>query len=333
MKDSTFISLSTLAAPNNSDIDRADVESLLKEQYKTKYSNEAEAECAIKEFLEFCSNRTELFVPSAVDDKFKFFHRSFFEYFYARYIYQQTSVEKMYNLMTKFDIDSELFELTVALVKEDNEIKYQELLEFIFEEITRDFSSACPNFTAFGILTLAMQVIDDKYYIDKFYKIILTYPHMMKNKQVSIMNQRLLQMWVQKGVNGNTERKKEFKEIYETYCIRFILNAFSRLKKELIFKERFIFDTERYEKNGMWERTLMERNESSIPFFVLAYQNYFDIKKAIETLNEGSFKSLLNDQLVLTKQEKRQLKIGWQIYNTSSEKSRKNFFQLILNRV
>ena len=135
MKDSTFISLSKLAVPNNKDISRDKIEELLLKQYRTKYIDEAAAECAIKEFLEFCSNRTELFVPSSVDDRFKFFHRSFFEYFYSRYIHQQPEVSKMYELMEKFDIDSEVFELTVALVKEDNEEKYQELIELILSKV------------------------------------------------------------------------------------------------------------------------------------------------------------------------------------------------------
>lgn len=142
MKDSTFIKLAVLAAPNNSDIERSLIEETLIKQYRTKYVDEATTEMAIKEFLEFCSSRTELFVPADVDDKFKFFHRSFFEYFYARYIYQQHSVEEMYKLMEEFDIDSEAFELTIALVKEDNEEKYQNLIEYMFMKASQSLSES-----------------------------------------------------------------------------------------------------------------------------------------------------------------------------------------------
>ena len=41
-----------------------------------------DAENAIDEILTVCADRTELFVPTT-EDKFKFFHRSFFEYFYS----------------------------------------------------------------------------------------------------------------------------------------------------------------------------------------------------------------------------------------------------------
>ena len=86
MKDNTFIELSRMGCPNNSNIDRKDIKDRLLQVYKTKYGSEAEAENAIDEFLKFCSDRTELFVPTA-EDNFKFFHRSFFEYFYSFYIF------------------------------------------------------------------------------------------------------------------------------------------------------------------------------------------------------------------------------------------------------
>lgn len=52
----------------------------------------------IQQFLIFCSDRTELFVPASGEDCFKFFHRSFFEYFYSQYIFtRMSSVEKIYD--------------------------------------------------------------------------------------------------------------------------------------------------------------------------------------------------------------------------------------------
>lgn len=98
------------------------------EVYKNKFSSEAELENALEEFLKICLERTELFVPSE-EERFKFFHRSFFEYFYAKYITKRfhSAVERL-NELIKFDIDSEIFELTVAMLKQDYEQDYQALI-------------------------------------------------------------------------------------------------------------------------------------------------------------------------------------------------------------
>lgn len=240
MKDSTFISLSVLAAPNNRDIKREKVEELLLRQYTNKYPDEATAECAIKEFLEFCSNRTELFVPASVDDKFKFFHRSFFEYFYSRYIHQQPEIETMYQLMAKFDVDSEVFELTVALVKEDNEEKYQKLIDFIFEKVKEEFNQEMPDSTAFGILTLAMQVIDDAYYIRKYYEIIMTYSDLMSKDKICEMNQRLMCMWINKEIGSDNEKVKEFVDTFSNQCVQYVLIAMAEMKMSKYNDKHFI---------------------------------------------------------------------------------------------
>ncbi len=89
MKDNTFMELANLGLPNNSDISKEEIKSILTEIYKNKYVSENQTEQAIEQFLTFCSDRTELFVPSSGEDCFKFFHRSFFEYFYSQYIYTE----------------------------------------------------------------------------------------------------------------------------------------------------------------------------------------------------------------------------------------------------
>ena len=53
----------------------------------------------------------------------------------------------MYELMSKFDVDSEVFELTIALVKEDNEVKYQVLIPASKLSPAADkFLAHCNNF-------------------------------------------------------------------------------------------------------------------------------------------------------------------------------------------
>lgn len=325
MKDSTFISLSRLAAPNNKDIQKEEIEKLLVKQYKTKYADEATTECAIKEFLEFCSNRTELFVPSSVDDKFKFFHRSFFEYFYSRYIHQQPEVERMYELMSKFDVDSEVFELTIALVKEDNEEKYQDLVEYILKKSEEEFKVSGRNSTAFGILTLAMQVIDDAYYIQKYYELVIKYNKFMSDGRILCMNQKLICMWLAKIIEEDQNKRSQFIDTFSMHCIRYMLMMCAEIELKIInSKETHIIDI-RNSHSLLDSENIPYLFESpfgirNIPFYVLLYGRYSSLYELMERciargfgkVNIGEMKrSVLkrgfNNYKKLTREKKQQL--------------------------
>lgn len=324
MKDSTFISLSRLAAPNNKDISRDKIEELLLKQYRTKYIDEAAAECAIKEFLEFCSNRTELFVPSAVDDKFKFFHRSFFEYFYSRYIHQQSEVLTMYELMEKFDIDSEVFELTVALVKEDNEEKYQELIDLILGKVQEELGKTEQNFTAFSILTLAMQVIDDAYYIQKYYEIILKYNELMSTKQMCSMNQKLISMWVDKAICEDDDKKQEFLKTYEKQCICYLLLLMEHIKINKKKENQVVVES------GIIESDIAINYDlpfaiGGFPFYVSLYNKYGDLYALMEKCVEKGMASIS-----IANVKKSKIKKGLYNYKKLSKEEKENLFRVLL---
>lgn len=323
MKDSTFISLAVLAAPNNKDIPRSEIESRLLRQYKTKYSDEAAAEQAIGEFLEFCSNRTELFVPASVDDKYKFFHRSFFEYFYARFIYQQPQVKVMYNLMSQFDIDSEVFELVVALVKEDQEEKYQDLINLIFEKAENEILNRNVQATAFMILTLAMQVIDDAYYIGQYYKFLIRHSQSLADSDSLHLNHRLMAIWVKSAVEGNMERHAEFSRTYKKYCLRFILNMLSiptsnKFKIDYTsFAERFIVSP----INPIFKRF----SQIEIPFYFALFQNAGELLAFTEKELAIPFHQLSCIDTYATKRQQKTLLQGYNYYHKMTEEE-KNIF-------
>lgn len=324
MKDSTFISLSRLAAPNNKDISRDKIEELLLKQYRTKYIDEAAAECAIKEFLEFCSNRTELFVPSSVDDKFKFFHRSFFEYFYSRYIHQQPQVSTMYELMEKFDIDSEVFELTVALVKEDNEEKYQELIELILSKVQEELGKNEQSCTAFGILTLAMQVIDDAYYIQKYYEIIIQYHELMSTKQMYSMNQKLISMWVEKVICEDEDKKQEFLETYGDQCICYMLLLTERIRINKKQQMQIVVE------NGIIENDIAIDYElpfaiGRFPFYISLYNKYGDLYALMEKCVQRGLASVNIGNM-----KKSKMKKGLYNYKKLSHEEKEKFFKVLL---
>ena len=191
MKDSTFIELSQMCLPNNTSVDKAHIKEKLLEVYKNKFSSEAELENALEEFLKFSSERTELFVPSE-EERFKFFHRSFFEYFYAKYITKRfhSAVERL-NELTKFDIDSEIFELTVAMLKQDYEQDYQALIDLMFDKVEEEFKNSLSDFQIFNILILSMQVIDDALYRDKFVQLIEVNKRIILSNYEKVQNLRL----------------------------------------------------------------------------------------------------------------------------------------------
>lgn len=322
MKDSTFISLSKLAAPNNKDIDKIAIEHLLTSQYKTKYSDEATAEYAINEFLEFCSNRTELFVLSSTDDKFKFFHRSFFEYFYSRYIHQQPDIAEMYKLMKDFDIDSEVFELTVALVKEDNEEKYQGLVEYIFNKAQEELTTKSSHYNAFGILTLSMQVIDDAYYIKKYYEVIIKFHELMFTIQNNSINQKLISMWVDKAICNDTDKKLEFLKTYADQCVCYLLSVLNSISINPQKQMHVVFELPAKILNNNLKTNFLPIH-GTIPFYVLLYSKYGDlyllmdgyVRSGINNLHYGSIKKSI-------------LKKGFAHYTKLSQGDRKKFCEL-----
>lgn len=325
MKDSTFIKLAVLAAPNNRDVERNLIEEELIKQYKTKYMNDAAAEVAINEFLEFCSNRTELFIPATVDDKFKFFHRSFFEYFYARYIHQQHSVEDMYKLMEEFDIDSEVFELTVALVKEDNEEKYQKLIEYMFQKADESISEA-NNYIAFGMLTLAMQVIDDAYFIKKYYSFVIGNPNFMCSQILLHCNQKFISAWMEKAIGDDSAMQNQICEIYKGKCLFYVFDKLASMDQYQTMSlggfvhGHWIFN----KKIEYWDHTTKLTNNSNIPFYIILLEKYYGMSKLIEetsNLTSEELLKLINTNLV--KKQIRRIKRGFGRYKQFDEEKKK----------
>lgn len=219
MKDSTFIALSELAAPNNRELSYREIERTLLSLYCRKFSCEGKTELAISEFLEFCSNRTELFVPASSDSSFKFFHRSFFEYFYAKKIYQLGTTAEMYNAICAFDLDSEIFEILVALLKEDKEAEYQELIQYLINQADSLTNNDSNKMFNLNILTLSMQVVDDEFFVSEYCKLfIVHYIEFIINKQ-DIHNVEIISNIIINEFNRNSEFQENFLHLYLPYSI------------------------------------------------------------------------------------------------------------------
>ena len=176
MTDATFMELAKLGTPNNSDIPENDINELMLTLYRGRFDSPTECRFATEMFLQFCTDRTEVFVPSPNSNtEYRFFHRSFYEFFFAKYIDTYTNtVEDTYEMLNDFDIDSELFELLVTLYERRKPKYLQDLLSYAFEKAERAISMNTNNSEKrFDILTLIMQTVDDKYSNQRFTKLFL----------------------------------------------------------------------------------------------------------------------------------------------------------------
>lgn len=266
MKDNTFIELSRMGLPNNSNIDRSDIKERLLQIYKTKYGSEAETENAIEEFLKFCSDRTELFVPTA-EDKYKFFHRSFFEYFYSLYIFLRcTNEHDMLEELLNFDVDSEVFELTVAMLKQKSEDRYQSLIELMFEQAEKELSSDAEDFSVLNVLILSMQVIDDVLYRKRFLQIIIESKDAILKNLDSIHNLRLISSIYESDMDS-------YQEICDSYYDEYLLFLFDSCDKIFKMAEQYSKET----KDDFFENALNKNH--SIGFRRRFVYRYVDVDK------------------------------------------------------
>lgn len=326
MKDSTFISLATLAAPNNTGISREKIENMLMERYSLKYNDEATTEYAIQQFLDFCSSRTDLFVLADTDDKFKFFHRSFFEYFYSRYITQQVSIEEMYNLMSQFDEDSEVFELVIALIKEENEQKYQELIKYIFNQITEEVQSSDSWRTAFMILTSSMQVIDDAYFRNKYMQFITENPNLMISKVVQSMNQDAISLAIQKCFQTCPDYISTFSRNYKISYISFIVSQFESISPKSIDSIPNTSDILMMKFTQAPHYILSRLSPFSIPFFVYVYPDANSLQREMIQWSESEISVFLSN--IPKSKEKRKIIKAFNSFKKYTIPQRKKFFEL-----
>lgn len=324
MKDSTFISLSTLAAPNNTGIARKDIEDMLMKQYHLKYSDEATTERAVQQFLDFCSSRTDLFVLADSDDQFKFFHRSFFEYFYSRYITQQGPVERMYDLMSQFDEDSEVFELVIALIKEDNEEKYQELVKLIFDKVGEELHASGSLRTAFQILTLSMPVIDDAYFRNKYVEIVIDNLDWMTSKSAQQMNQDAISIALKRCFQTCPESASLFQQKYKTLYICYVMGQFRAVSMSL--KRR-----NEAGKQGVSHLQLSFNYASSTaPFYIHVYPDTDALQEELSSWGASEIQSFL--ATMPSSKEKRKLQNALKYFAKCSALHKKEVFELLSNK-
>lgn len=134
----TFEKLSNSCKYDNEESSEEECEAILLEEYNDLFNCKNDALNAINEFLNYCSCRTELFICSEEEKQYRFFHRSFFEYFYSQYMIKNMNNKEIFLEFSKFDYDSEIFELVLASLGIDDykrqNVFLQEFIEYLKNE-------------------------------------------------------------------------------------------------------------------------------------------------------------------------------------------------------
>ena len=290
MKDNTFMELAKLCFPNNSDIGKEEIVEMLCTTYSGKYTSIAETERAAEHFLAFCSDRTELFVPAAGEDRFKFFHRSFFEYFYAQYIFLRIrEVKEVYHSLQKFDVDSEVFELTLAMMKQKDEPRYQELMEYIFDQLNDKAKERNINLSAFNILTLGMQVVDDNVYLRRYVEFLVNnYEEIVKNIS-NIPNQGI----IYNIISDNNTLIQKIISVYKSYAELKIIGAFLQQVSET---EQLINMKEFQESLNVGNKQFLKHRfyyGLGNTFYVRLYIERANLKTLFDQMSENGLDALM----------------------------------------
>lgn len=278
MNNSTFGLLANMGLPNNKDIDRQDIIDVMCKNYTTRYGTVQATALAAENFLTYCSERTELFILSKDEDKFHFFHRSFFEYFYSNYLlFQIEIVEKIFDGLRQFDVDSEIFELTFALIKQTNELKYQKLINYIFKKCFEELEVSNINkISAFNILTLGMSVITDVEYRDRYIDFLIS------NKEFIINQSKLVNDRIYEVIISNNEYCEKIIEEYENEAklmifpslFSVVFQAIRQAKRinNIIEKNKILSENESVDLS-MSINNLKKDIESEITYY---YNNYYN---------------------------------------------------------
>lgn len=176
MGDATFMELAQLGTPSNRDVPRDAIDGLMTRLYSQRFHSETECREAVEVFLQFCADRTEVFVPSPNSNtEYRFFHRSFYEYFYASFIATRTrTVEDTYRKLDGFEVDSELFELLVELYNKINPTYLRELIEYAFRQAEEKLHNVDGGASsAFDTLVMLMQAADENDLSERLIRLFL----------------------------------------------------------------------------------------------------------------------------------------------------------------
>ena len=213
----------------------------------------------------------------------------------------------------QFDVDSEVFELTIAMMKQKSEERYQELIEYIFDKINEEIKVPSSKWTALNILILGMQVIDDELYKCRLVQLLIDNRELIIKNKKNIDNNSILVNLIM----SNNEYLDKINEAYKEF------NVVNMLRN---FTEDFINVCEFSKDNKI---NLIETDNIRYPHGILCDCNEFYIvvyylsKKMAEdfsNLNIDSIDKICKDNNIKKKEKEKIKKLFSKYLNTEEEK-------------
>lgn len=190
LTDETFIELAKCGTPNNKDVSERSISRLMQNMYKNEFPSSTSCKLATDEFLQFCADRTEVYVPSQNSNSdYRFFHRSFYEFFYAKYIDKNAkNEEETYEMLRDFDMDSEIYELLTILYKcEGNTNKINSLAKYLFKKAQKSLSNSTNQADhGFDMLTMLMYSFNDEAFLHQFIDLVLQNAEILSGQTLTV---------------------------------------------------------------------------------------------------------------------------------------------------
>lgn len=260
--DNTFMELSDLGAPNNTPINTERIMQRLLESYEGDYMCANDARNAIMEFLRFCSERTEVFVPADDEDTYKFFHRSFYEYFYSKYIVNRCiTADEIYKRIIQIDLDSEVFELVVAMLKNDAVQKCNTLIDLLCDKVTSDLSSITPGFREFNIIGLTISLITNISMQERIVKILCdNIQPIVNNRDKILVHNQLFRF-----LKSKNELSSQIISLYRDYAYKEIYTRIERMID--VYNSFFHQSIEQAKKDKVIVQVLIQSMTRGVSFF------------------------------------------------------------------
>ena len=171
-----------------------------------------------------------------------------------------------------------------------------------------------------------MQVVDDAFYIQRYYELVIKYSHLMSEDKILCMNQRLMGMWIDKAIRKTNERIKEFIEKFSIPCIHYLLlvmsekRIFKGIDREYINIEAF---AQEIEKGNHLIYNYVAVGIRNRPFYLSLYSKYADLYELLE-MSIGKDIGLSR----VGKLKKANLRKGLNNYKKLGQEERKRFLKV-----
>ena len=183
MSEATFSEFAKLGAPNNQNIAEPRIKSTIYDLYGWQFKSQTLCNIKTEQFLQYCTERTEVFIPSnQTNSEYRFFHRAFFDYFYAKYLEMQSQdVTHILNCLYSLDIDSEIVELLISMYSFRKPRFVKPLFTKAFTRLKDQATAAKPNPKTLDTLVVMLGAVTSTEYKEQFIHLLYRYRNELKN--------------------------------------------------------------------------------------------------------------------------------------------------------